>query len=46
MGEYQRTIHPGIFKYIHSKMTQRDAHLAEQFQKDQVNKLDGLFDGI
>jgi integrase len=28
------------------KMTQRYAHLAEQFQKEQVNKLDGLFDGI
>jgi len=28
------------------KMTQRYAHLAEQFQKEQVNKLDGLFDGM
>jgi integrase len=28
------------------KMTQHYAHLAEQFQKDQVNKLDGLFDEI
>jgi hypothetical protein len=28
------------------KMTQRYAHLAEEFQRDQVNKLNGLFDGI
>lgn len=28
------------------KMTQRYAHLAERFQKEQVNKLDGLFDGM
>jgi integrase len=28
------------------KMTQRYAHLAEQFQKEQVNKLNGLFDEI
>ena len=28
------------------KMTQRYAHLAEQFQKEQVNKLDGLFEEI
>lgn len=28
------------------KTTQRYAHISEQFQREQVNKLDGLFDGI